>query len=75
MVVMLKYDFSIRTREGQRIASIVIAGRDRTDAERKLTQMYRYCTILRCDVRSGDGKPAPAHSRLSEEALTLLAAK
>jgi hypothetical protein len=49
---MLKFDFSIQTREGQKIASIVIMGRERSDAERKLFQMYRHCQILRCETRS-----------------------
>ena len=29
---MLKYDFSVKTREGQRLESIVIGGIDRSDA-------------------------------------------
>jgi hypothetical protein len=48
---MFKYDFSVRTRGGQKIDSIVIMGRDRADAERKLYQMYRQCEILRCEPR------------------------
>jgi hypothetical protein len=48
---MFKYDFSVRTRGGQKIDSIVIMGRDRADAERKLYQMYRQCEILRCELR------------------------
>ena len=48
---MLKYDFSVRTRSGQKIDSIVIMGRDQADAERKLYQMYRHCEILRCELR------------------------
>jgi hypothetical protein len=48
---MFKYDFSVRTRGGQKIDSIVIMGRDRADAERKLYQMYRHCEILRCELR------------------------
>ncbi len=45
---MQKYCFSIRTRSGQFIERIVIAGKDREDAERKLNQMYRYCEIVGC---------------------------
>jgi hypothetical protein len=48
---MFKYDFSVRTRGGQKIDSIIIMGRDRADAERKLYQMYRHCEILRCELR------------------------
>ncbi len=46
---MQKYAFSIKTRSGQFIERIVIAGRTREDAERKLSQMYRYCEIVSCD--------------------------
>ncbi len=43
---MQKYIFSIRTRDGQLIRSLTIAGRDQEEAERKLKQMYRYCEIV-----------------------------
>lgn len=66
---MLKYDFSIRTREGQKIESIVIAGRDQTDAERKLLQMYRHCTILRCEVKQRD-RSKLAYVRPGDESLS-----
>jgi hypothetical protein len=52
--VMLKFHFSIQTREGQKINSLIIGGRDKEHAEIKLRQMYRYCDILRCDVQHGD---------------------
>ncbi|GGB99410.1 hypothetical protein GCM10007205_05920 [Oxalicibacterium flavum] len=60
---MLKYDFSLKTREGQRLNSIVIGGIDRSDAERKLRQMYRHCEVIHCDVcgevqRPGVSRPA-----------------
>jgi hypothetical protein len=54
---MLKYDFSVKTREGQKLESIVIAGKDREDAERKLRQMYRHCEVLRCDIKQGAQRP------------------
>jgi hypothetical protein len=55
--VMEKFDFSILTRDGQKVDSIVIAGRDQEEAERKLRQMYRYCEIVSCNAKgSGDGK-------------------
>lgn len=64
--VMLKYDFSVKTREGQKLESIVLFGRDRDDAERKLRQMYRHCEILRCDIRQSIQRPGfrPATSTL-----------
>ncbi len=49
---MQKYAFSIKTRSGQFIERIVIAGKDREDAERKLNQMYRYCEIVNCEQLS-----------------------
>jgi exosome complex RNA-binding protein Rrp4 len=39
-----------------KIASIVIAGRDQEDAERKLRQMYRQCEIVSCKVKSADSR-------------------
>jgi hypothetical protein len=64
---MLKYDFSVKTREGQKLDSIVIAGKDREDAERKLRQMYRHCDILRCDVKTNIQRPG---RRVTMAALT-----
>lgn len=48
---MLKYDFSLQTKNGQRIDNIVIAGQCQEDAERKLRQMYHHCTVLHCETR------------------------
>ncbi len=53
---MQKFDFSILTRDGQKVESIVIAGRDEAEAERKLRQMYRYCEIVSCNAKAADGK-------------------
>lgn len=66
---MLKFDFSIQTRDGQKIESIVIAGRDQEDAERKLRQMYRHCEVTRCRIK-GDGKQGQSTS--IEEILSLI---
>lgn len=66
---MLKFDFSIQTRDGQKIESIVIAGRDQEDAERKLRQMYRQCEVLRCRIKA-DGKQGQSASM--EEILSLI---
>lgn len=54
---MLKYDFSLRTREGQCLRSIIIGGHDRNDAERKLRQVYRNCEVLRCDIKGRLQRP------------------
>lgn len=43
---MLKFDFSVKTRDGQKVESIQIQGRDLPDAEQKLFHMYRYCGVI-----------------------------
>lgn len=59
---MNKFDFAIKTRDGQRIESLVIGGIDQQDAERKLFQMYRYCEILRCDSKDAVTKQTDSNS-------------
>lgn len=54
---MLKFAFSIVTREGQKVPRIVIAGRDLADAERKLFQMYRHCTVTECESNLASRRP------------------
>jgi hypothetical protein len=54
---VLKFAFSIVTREGQKVSRIVIAGRDQADAERKLLQMYRHCTVTECDSEVPSRRP------------------
>ncbi|MBS4096999.1 MAG: hypothetical protein KGZ83_09220 [Sulfuricella sp.] len=68
---MQKYDFSLKTRDGQKVESILIAGRDQPDAERKLHQMYRNCVVTRCEVRQSDDKYCQAV--FIEDVLTLIA--
>lgn len=67
---MLKFECSIRTRDGQKIENLLIGGRDQAEAERKLNQMYRYCEILRCEVKQGDARPSDAAS--VEDILSLI---
>jgi len=69
--MMQKYDFSILTRDGQRVESVIIAGHDEAEAERKLRMMYRYCEIVSCNSKtSGDGKGQQAVS--VEDILSLI---
>lgn len=42
----IKYGFRIRTRFGLLVENLVIHGRDEADAERKLRQIYRNCSIV-----------------------------
>lgn len=45
---MIKYSFKIRARTGMLVENLVVHGRDRFDAEKKLEQVYRNCDILEC---------------------------
>ena len=65
---MQKYAFSIRTRSGQFIERIAIAGKNREDAERKLNQMYRYCEIVGCEPCA----TAKVRGASTEDLLSLL---
>lgn len=67
---MLKFDFAIRTRDGHKIDSLLIGGIDQQDAERKLNQMYRYCEILRCELK--DNNINQAESNSVEDILSLI---
>ena len=67
---MLKFDFSVKTRDGQKVESILIAGKDQPDAERKLRQMYRNCTVMRCEMRQSEEKIGQA--LFVEDVLSLI---
>jgi hypothetical protein len=41
-----KFGFRIRTRQGLVVEHLMIHGRDESDAQRKLKQMYPLCEIL-----------------------------
>jgi hypothetical protein len=43
---MKKFGFRIQTRGGSTVENLVIQGRDREEAEKKLRQVYHHCTIL-----------------------------
>ena len=45
---VIKFGFKIKTRGGTVVENLMIAARDRPDAERKITQMYQHCEILDC---------------------------
>lgn len=46
---MNKYEFNIRTRNGQRVEKITIQALERSMAEQRLSQMYRDCEIIDCN--------------------------
>lgn len=51
---MLKFDFSVKTRDGLKVESVQIFGKDMQDAERKLRQMYHHCEVTSCREISTD---------------------
>jgi hypothetical protein len=44
-----KYGFRIKTRNGLILDNLTVQARDRTEAERRITQIYHYCEILDCE--------------------------
>ncbi len=49
---MTKFEFNIRTRNGQRVDKITIQAQDREAAEKRLRQMYIQCEIIECTERA-----------------------
>jgi hypothetical protein len=67
---MMKFDFSVKTRGGSKIVSVVISAPDQTEAERRLRQMYRDCEVLSCEIKQVEDKIKPSVSL--EEILSLI---
>ena len=55
-----KYAFRIRTRTGMVVENLTIHGREESDAQRKLFQMYPHCQVLECRSLNVTAKPDPA---------------
>jgi hypothetical protein len=70
-VLMQKFNFSIQTRDGQKIVSVIIAGKDQEDAERKLRQMYHHCEIISCNANQMDDHKTPQVMSV-EDIITLI---
>lgn len=68
---MLKFNFSLRTRDGQTVENIQLYGKDLPDAERKLRQMYRNCEVTQYKIINSDNKIA--QSADIEDVLSLIA--
>ena len=47
-LAMIKFGFKIKTRDGMVVENLMVVARDRAEAERKLTQVYRHCEVLVC---------------------------
>jgi hypothetical protein len=66
---MKKYGFKIQTRGGSVVENLVIQGRDRDEAERKLRQVYHHCTILDEKVLAD---PVPEDASQLEGVISLI---
>lgn len=51
MLLTLKHTFRLKTRSGTVVDNIVIAARDRAEAERRLLMMYPGALVLQCQVK------------------------
>ncbi len=67
---MLKFEFALQTRDGQKVDCVLIQGKDLPDAERKLRQMYRDCEITRCETINS--YKVPSQSADIEDLLSLI---
>jgi hypothetical protein len=65
-----KFGFRIQTRGGSTVENLVIQGRDRAEAERKLRQVYHHCTILDEKVLAD---PVPEDASDLEGVISLIA--
>ena len=70
---MQKFGFAIKTRDGQMVESLNIAGLDQADAERKLRQMYLNCQVVRCSEAPMEARRS--HQGVEVEDLLSLIAK
>jgi len=50
--MMVRYGFNIRTHSGQRVDNISIMALSRSDAERRLRQMYQKCEVVECQAQT-----------------------
>ena len=69
-IEMTKFDFSVKTRDGSKIVSVVIVAVDRDEAERRLRQMYRDCEVLSCEIKQAEDRIRP--SATLEDILSII---
>ncbi len=67
---MLKYVFSILTRNGQKVEGLLISSHDTAGAEAKVKQMYQHCEISSCELKQQENKHLETVT--IEEILTLI---
>lgn len=69
---MKKFGFRIQTRGGSTVENLVIQGRDRDEAERKLRQVYHHCTILEEKLLAD---PVPEDASQLEGVISLISSE
>jgi len=67
---MPKFDFTLITRDGQKVERIQIYGQDVPDAERKLRQMYHHCQVTQCTAVNHEKELSPSAD--IEDVLSLI---
>lgn len=67
-----KYGFRIRTRVGLVVDNLMIHGRDESDAQRKLRQMYQGCEILECVRHVAGSGHARSQASNFEDVVSLI---
>jgi hypothetical protein len=66
-----KFAFRIRSRTGMVVENLAIHGRDESDAQRKLVQMYPHCQVLECRSVGAPRETRPEHASF-EHVLSLV---
>ncbi len=69
---MQKFGFKIRTRGGMLLENLMIAGRDRNEAEAKVSQIYHHCEILECSEVQGIAPAKSGEGFNLEDAISLI---
>jgi hypothetical protein len=69
---MKKFGFRIQTRGGSTVENLVIQGRDRDEAVRKLKQVYHHCSILEEKLLAD---PVPGDASDLEGVISIIASE
>ncbi len=57
---MQKYGFRIKTRNGLVLDNLTVHARDRSEAERRISQIYHYCEVLACNENAAAARNGTA---------------
>ncbi len=55
-----RYSFKIRTRNGLILDSLMVQAINRTEAERRINQIYHHCEVVECSENPAAGKEPAA---------------